>query len=102
MNRNDGAAAEFGVVAQNGLEAWRQLVEWYQPRSGSRGLGLLTEVLQWDFGTSKDAYGQKLKDWENATMEYNRVAAEPVPDSILLAVLISRAPRTSRCTCRRR
>ena len=41
----------------NGLEAWRLLHEWYQPRKRSRGwsrgLALLNEILGWDFGSTE-------------------------------------------------
>ena len=66
-----------GAPDHNGLEAWRLLHEWYQPKTRSRSLALLNETLGWDFGT-KEQFLQRMKDWENATLEYNRTLQEEV------------------------
>ena len=42
-----------GAPDHDGLEAWRLLHEWYQPKTRSRGLSLLSEILGWDFGTKE-------------------------------------------------
>ena len=55
----------------------RLLHEWYQPKTKSRVLALLNEILGWDFG-SKDQFLQRMKDWENATVEYNRTSSAPL------------------------
>ena len=39
-----------GAPDHNGLEAWRLLHEWYQPKTRSRGLAFLNEILGWDSG----------------------------------------------------
>ena len=57
-----------GAPDHNGLEAWRLLHEWYQPKTRSSGLALLNEILGWDFG-SKEQFLQRMKDWENATLD---------------------------------
>ena len=85
-------AIDRGALGHNGLEAWRLLHEWYQPKTRSRGLALLNEILGWDFGT-KEQILQRVKDWENATLEYNRTANAPLQDEVLVAVLISRSPK---------
>ena len=54
-----------GAPDHNGLEAWRLLHEWYQPKTRSRCLALLNEILGWDFGT-KEKFLQRMEDWENA------------------------------------
>ena len=36
---------------------------------------------------------QRMKDWENATIEYNRTASAPLQEEVLVAVLISRSPK---------
>ena len=77
-----------GAPGHNGPEAWRQLHECYQPKTRSRGLALLNEILGWDFGT-KEQFLQHMKDWENATLEYNRTASAPLQEEVLVAVLIS-------------
>ena len=84
-----------GAPDHNGLEAWRPLHEWYQPKTRSRGLALLNEILGWDFGT-KEQFLQRMKDWENATLEYNRTASAPLQEEVLVAVLISRSPKEVR------
>ena len=84
-----------GAPDHNGLEAWRLLHEWYQPKTRSRGLALLNEILGWDFG-SKEQFLQRMKDWENATLEYNRTSSAPLQEEVLVAVLISRSPKEVR------
>ena len=84
-----------GAPDHNGLEAWRLLCEWYQPKTRSRGLALLNEILGWDFGT-KEQFWQRMKDWENATLEYNRTASAPLQEEVLVAVLVSRSPKEVR------
>ena len=84
-----------GAPDHNGLEAWRLLHEWCQPKTRSRGLALLNEILGWDFG-SKEQFLQRMKDWENATLEYNRTASAPLLEEVLVAVLISRSPKEVR------
>ena len=48
-------------------------------------LALLNEVLGWDFGT-KEQFLQRMKDWESATLEYNRTASAPQLEEVLVAV----------------
>ena len=84
-----------GAPDDSGLEAWRLLHEWYQPRTRSRGLALLNEILGWDFGT-KEQFLQRVMHWENATLEYNRTASAPLQEEVLVAVLISRSPKEVR------
>ena len=84
-----------GAPDHNGLEAWGLLHEWYQPKTRSRGLALLNEILWWDFGT-KEQFLQRMKDWEIATLEYNRTANAPLQEEVLVAVLISRSPKEVR------
>ena len=68
---------------------------WYQPKTRSRGLALLSEILGWGLGT-KEKFLQRLKDWENATLEYNRTANAPLQEELLVAVLISRSVKEVR------
>ena len=37
-----------------------------------------------------------MKDWENATLEYNRTASAALQEEVLVAVLISRSPKEVR------
>ena len=84
-----------GAPDHNGLEAWRQLRKWYQPKTRSSCLALLNEILGRDLGT-KEQFLQRMKDWENATLEYNRTASAPLQEEVLVAVLISRSPKEVR------
>ena len=84
-----------GAPDHNGLEAWRLLHQWYQPKTRSRGFALLTEILVWDFGT-REQFLQRVKDWEDATLEYNRTESAPLKEEVLVAVLISRSPKEAR------
>ena len=61
-------------------------------KTRSRGLALLNEILGWDFGT-KEQFLQRMKDWENAALEY---ASVPLQEEVLVAVLISRSPKEVR------
>ena len=47
-------------------------------------LALLNEIIGWDFGT-KEQFLQRMKDWENATLEYNRTASAPLQEEVLVA-----------------
>ena len=87
-----------GAPDHEGLEAWRLLNEWYQPKTRSRDLALLNETLAWDFGT-KEQFLQRMKDWENATLEHIRTASAPLQEEVLVAVLISRSPKEVRTYC---
>ena len=50
---------------------------------------LFDEIIGWDFGT-KEQLLQRMKDWENATLEYNRTARAPLQEE-LVTVLLSRS-----------
>ena len=39
---------------------------------------------------------QRLKDWENGTLDYSRTASVPLQEDVLVAVLISRSPKEVR------
>ena len=58
-------------------------------------MAVLDEVLGWDFG-SKEQFLQRMKDWENATREYNRTSSAPLQEEVLVAVLTSRSPKEVR------
>ena len=58
-------------------------------------MALLNEILGWDFG-SKEQFLQRMKDWENATLVYNRTSSAPLQEEVLVAVLISRSPKEVR------
>ena len=56
---------------------------------------MLNEILGWNFG-SKEQFLQRMKDWENATLEYNRTSNAPLQEEVLVTVLISRSPKEVR------
>ena len=58
-------------------------------------MALLNKILGWDVG-SKEQFFQRMKDWENATLEYNRTSSAPLQEEVLAAVLISRSPKEVR------
>ena len=58
-------------------------------------MALLNEIPGWDFG-SKEQFLQRMKDWENATLEYNRTSSAPLQEEVLVAVLISQSPKEVR------
>ena len=58
-------------------------------------MALLNEILGWDFG-SKEQFLQRMKDWENATLEHNTTQVRALQEEVLVAVLISRSPKEVR------
>ena len=82
-----------GAPDHDDLEAWRLLHEWYQPKTRSRALALLNEILGWVCG-AKEQFLQRTMDWENATLEYNRTTSAPLQEDV--AALISRYPKEVR------
>ena len=98
IHRCEGRALAIvrGAPDHNGLEAWRLLHEWYQPKTRSRCLALLNEILGWDFGT-KEQFLHRMKDWEecDARVQQNCKCA-PLHEEVLVAVLISRSPKEVR------
>ena len=98
ISRSEGSVCEGRALAivrgapdHHDLEAWRLVHEWYQPKTRSRGSALMNEILGWDFG-SKEQFLQRMKDLENATLEYNRTSIAPQKEEVLVAELISRSP----------
>ena len=60
-----------------------------------KGFGI-TGLNYWmGFGT-KEQFLQRMKDWENATLECNSSASAPLQEEVLVAVLISRSPKKVR------
>ena len=55
-------------------------------------MALLNETLGWDFG-SKEQLLQRMKDWENATLEFNRTSSAQLQEEVHVPVLISRSPK---------
>ena len=84
-----------GVGASNGLEAWRELVNEYEPKNASRRAAMLIGLLgpvSWK-GVSMDGFLPAIMAWEKATSEYEQVAGRPLDDDLKLATVAKYAPQ---------
>jgi len=89
LHLTKGAALDRVVNAgqAEGLEAWRSLVQRFDPRLRSRAAGQLLELLKWDF--SGDTL-QRLEAFERALRDYQAAATETVSDSLRIGIVLNR------------
>ena len=87
-----------GCESGNGFESWRLLVKTLEPQAAGRHLGMLAQVLSPELGANLsgpqglERFPDLLQTWENAIETYSRTTGNPIPESILTATLIQRAP----------
>ena len=87
----------MGVEPGNGFEGWRVLVRTMEPTAAGH-LGLLSQVLAPDLGSALqgqaalDRFGDLLQSWENNLEAYSRATGNRIPEEILTATLVQRAP----------
>jgi len=92
----------MGVEPGNGFEGWRQLVKLLEPTAAGRHLGLLSQVLAPDLGSGLggqqgvERFGGLLQGWENNLELYARTTGNRLPEDILTATLVQRAPQEIR------
>ena len=88
----------MGVEPGNGFEGWRVLVRTMEPTAAGRHLGLLSQVLAPGLGSALqgqaalDRFGDLLQSWENNLEAYSRATGNRIPEEILTATLVQRAP----------
>ena len=89
---SDGAALRIvrSVGDENGFEAYRLLARRYDPRSQARTLSKLHQILGFDFGDSSGALLDRVTAWERLIQEYDGISAEPVADTLKVAVLLGK------------
>ena len=75
------------MPAENGYEAYRQLPRRYDPRTQARALPRLNHILGYDFGQKACELLDRITAWERLIQDYEAVAAEPVADTLKVAVV---------------
>lgn len=70
----------------NGLEAWRQLLIEFEPRTKGRFGGLLAQVLNFSFG---EDVNNELNRFESAIKRYQDSSTEVLPDSIKVGIVMN-------------
>ena len=69
------------VSAQNGYEAYRQLLREYQPSTRARSLALVTQLAQARF-TDRVSYSEQIARYEEVIREYERVSGETYSEDL--------------------
>ena len=73
-----------------------------EPTAAGRHLGLLSQLFAIDLGTTLqgqaalDRFGDLLHTWENNLETYGRATGNRIPEEILTATLVQRAPNDIR------
>ena len=81
-------------VELNGFETWRLLTEEFSLPGTAPDISLLNSLLEFKFGTEQ--FEQDLSEWETLKTKYETQAGTALPDSILVATLLSRTTGTLR------
>lgn len=61
------------VTGQNGLEAYRTLIQQNEPVSKNRSMGLLNAIMNWPTFNAKTSLMQKVLRLEHAYTEYEKL-----------------------------
>eukprot|EP00435_Cladocopium_sp_Y103_P033607 s961_g8.t1 len=79
--------------ASNGLQAWRMLVDAYEPKVGGRWTAMLMGILspQWAHLKETD-FLESLDTWETPVRRYEEQSKEVVTEATKLAVVMKHAP----------
>eukprot|EP00971_Amphidinium_carterae_P300384 5968099-Amphidinium_carterae.1 len=70
------------VEAHNGLEAWRQLVLEFEPRTPGRKRLHLTSLLRPAKTNNMEKLGETIEQWEREVRDYERVRKEALDEEI--------------------
>ena len=79
------------VNAQNGYEAYRQLLREYQPSTRARSLALVTQLAQARF-TDRVSYSEQIARYEEVIREYERVSGETYSEDLKIGTLLNACP----------
>ena len=82
--------------SKSGYEAYRQLVNTYEPKTATRTMGLLHQVLQPTFSPDLARWLEELVVWEQNVERYSAMAGERLPEAVLVATLTKGAPAAIR------
>eukprot|EP00971_Amphidinium_carterae_P046061 906338-Amphidinium_carterae.1 len=66
---------------QEGLLAWRRLLEHYEPHQRTRFAGQLLSLLSWDFGDINDVEN-KIESFEREALRYESQSTEKLTDTM--------------------
>ena len=77
-----------GNTELNGFESWRLLARRFSPPGTALDISLLTRVLEFKF--RPDHFEQDYSEWETLKARYERQSRSALPDSILVATLLSK------------
>ena len=80
-----------GNVEMNGFESWRLLAKRFSLPGTALDISLLTRVLEFKF--RPDQFEQDYSEWETLKARYERHSGTALPDSILVATLLSKTAR---------
>ena len=72
-----------------GLEAWRLLVQHYEPSSHTRHAGMLLGLLSFDFSGDVIA---RLETFERDALTYTQSSGQPFDDSIKVGIVLRNLP----------
>ena len=82
------------VESGHGYEAYRRLVEAYDPATSMRGLSMIEGILMAKF-TSKN-YLARLQDWRLRVTRYEQKMGRALDDDVKVSVLLRNAPEAIR------
>jgi hypothetical protein len=75
-------------VAGNGFETWRLLCHKFTLPGTTRDVGLLSRILGYTFNESD--FLADFDKWEDLKKKYERETKSTLPDSVLIALLVSK------------
>ena len=85
----------------NGLQAWRLMVDAYEPRVGGRWTAMLMGIISPSWGHVKEAaFMETLDTWEIQVRRYEDQSKETVNDATKVAMVMKHAPEGLRSTLR--
>ena len=75
-------------TSTNGFETWRLLSQKFTLPGTTRDVGLLSQILGFSF--SDGDFQKDFDKWEDLKKKYERDTKTTIPDSVLIALLVSR------------
>ena len=80
------------VSKSNGFEAYRILIQEYEPKTKNRTLGMLQSIMSPLFGKDPTQFMIDLVKWENEIREYCGLSGKTFDDDLKVALVTERAP----------
>eukprot|EP00971_Amphidinium_carterae_P330780 6463992-Amphidinium_carterae.2 len=76
---------------QEGLLAWRRLLEHYEPHQRTRFAGQLLSLLSWDFGDINDVEN-RIESFEREALRYESQSTEKLTDTMRIGIALRQLP----------